>query len=180
MDILSHGLWATAAAKAVGRKIRKPLDLRWAFFWGVFPDLFAFGLPFIWMLWSVLTGQRSFSDFPRPEHGEPPAVVDPIFRLAPVLYNFSHSFVIFALVLAAVLLLNGRKPVWAMIGWPLHILMDIPTHSYRFYPTPFLWPISGLKFDGFSWGVWWFMVLNYSALAMVFILLRYRRPAPKT
>jgi hypothetical protein len=58
-----------------------------------------------------------------------------------------------------------------MLGWALHILIDIPTHSLRFFATPFLWPLSDYRFNGISWGNRWFMLANYTALAIVYILL---------
>jgi hypothetical protein len=64
---------------------------------------------------------------------------------------------------------------WEMGGWLVHILCDIPTHSYRFYPTPIFWPLSSWKFNGFSWGVWWFMLLNYSALFIVFLIIYFKK-----
>lgn len=39
-----------------------------------------------------------------------------------------------------------------MLAWPLHILIDIPTHTAEFFPTPFLWPVSNFHVDGISWG----------------------------
>jgi hypothetical protein len=188
MDILSHGLWAAVATSAAGRKLERRFDLRKAFFWGVFPDLFAFAIPFIWLVVSVVATDMTFADFPRPRGGEPPPLQDhAIYGLSPHLYDYSHSLVVFAAVALIVWAIQRRRGKtsfeavpWILIGWPLHILMDVPTHSYRFYPTPVFWPLSGWKFDGFSWGVWWFMLLNYSSLTAAFLFLRLRRPSPKT
>jgi hypothetical protein len=67
---------------------------------------------------------------------------------------------------------------WALLlgGWPLHIIMDIPTHSREFFPTPFLWPISDVTFNGISWATAWFMIANYSLLAIVFTTLVWKFP----
>ncbi len=195
MDVFSHGLWAGAAAKAANKspaiagKIKRPLKVWQAIFWGVSPDIFAFTLPFVWMFWNIVFGDMEFSDFPRPENIEPAARDTlPIFQLASQLYNISHSLIVFILIfaLAAVLLRvklppslklwrTSRRMPWEMSGWLLHILVDIPTHSYRFYPTPFLWPFSEWKFNGFSWGVPWFIILNYSALILVYLVLRRKK-----
>jgi len=56
----------------------------------------------------------------------------------------------------------------------------ILTHSYRFYPTPFLWPISAWRFHGLSWRTPWFMVLNYSTLLMIYLFFRLRARKLKT
>ena len=188
MDIFSHGLWAGAAAKGLNKKRDLPpacagmaqagpkLDVRWAAFWGVFPDLFAFTPAFITLFWLIATGQMSFSEWPgRHGMGEPATGNSmPALQLAGHLYNFSHSAIVFALMFALAWLLMHR-PVWEMGGWLLHIVMDIPTHSYAFFPTPVLWPLFGWKFNGFSWATPWFLFLDYGLLVLVYWLLREKK-----
>jgi membrane-bound metal-dependent hydrolase YbcI (DUF457 family) len=94
----------------------------------------------------------------------------PAFLRPDRLYLFSHSLVIFALVYGAVWLL-WRRPVLVMLAWPLHILMDIPSHRAGRYGTPFLWPLSSYRFNGASWGQRWFFILNYSALTAAYVAL---------
>ncbi len=178
MDIFSHGLWAGAAYKAANKKLKKPLSVRLAILWGVFPDLISFAAPFVWLAYGLVFGGMSFSDLPRPDETEPaPSDSLPIFRLISLLYNVSHSIIPFAVIFGVVFLVL-RRPVWEMGGWLFHILIDIPTHSYRFYPTPFLWPLSDWKFDGFSWGTPWFIILNYTAIIIIYFLLR-RKKSPE-
>lgn len=175
MDIFAHGLWAGAAYKAINQKSKRPLSVKLAAFWGVFPDLFAFTVGFSWLFWNLAFGGLSFADLPRPGEVEPaPQDALPIFRLTSLLYSISHSAIIFFIVFGIVLLIF-RRPIWEIGGWLVHILLDIPTHSYQFYPTPFLWPLSGWKFDGFSWGTPWFLILNYSAIIVAYLLLRNRK-----
>lgn len=171
MDVFSHGLWSGAVYKVINKKIKKSLSIKWAVFLGVFPDVFAFASMFIWIFWSIIFGHLNFSDIPRPENVEP-AHRDTlfIFKLTNTLYNFSHSLVIFLIIFGLVYLIF-RRPIWEMGAWLLHILIDIPTHSYIFYPTPFLWPFSNIKFDGLSWGTPWFLVLNYSLIACFYSYL---------
>jgi hypothetical protein len=45
-----------------------------------------------------------------------------------------------------------RRPVWVVAAWGLHVLIDIPTHSLKLFPTPFLWPLSSFKINGANWG----------------------------
>jgi len=175
MDVFSHGLWAGAAYKAINKNLtkdnKKPLKAWLAALFGVFPDVFAFAPMFVWIFWNLIFGKLSFSDIPRPESTEPaPQDTLPIFRLASVLYNISHSVFIFFVVFGVIFLIF-RRPVWELGGWFMHVVMDIPTHSYQFYPTPFLWPLSGWKFDGFSWGTPWFIIINYLAIITVYLLL---------
>lgn len=188
MDILAHGLWAAIAAKAANKKLQERSEKRrvsvgWMAWWGVFPDLFAFTIPFSVLILNLVTGEVGFSDFPRPENVEPVHNgVAKAFSIAPYLYNISHSAVIFVVVFYgtwAIRAIHAKERgetflsalPFPMLGWLLHILIDMPTHSYSFYPTPFLWPISDFKINGISWGVRWFMLLNYSSILLAYTLL---------
>lgn len=181
MDIFSHGLWAALAAKAANKKLKKfndkPLNARRFVFWGLFPDLLAFTMPFAWLFIGLISGTFLLSDLPPPETIEP-ARPDTlwVFRLTSLLYNASHSLFVFSAVFGFLFLIL-RRPVWETGGWLLHIIIDIPTHSYKFYPTPFLWPLSDWKFDGFSWAAPWFLAINYLAIVVVFLILRKKTPS---
>ena len=144
MDIAAHALWATVAAKTANRTHPDLVRVAWCAAWAAFPDLFAFTPEVLTRLWY---GHRHHFG----------------------LYELSHSLVVFVPVFALASLLF-RRPLWEMFGWALHVLMDIPTHSAHF-PTPFLWPLSPYEFHGVSWRQWWFTALNYSALAIAFLLL---------
>jgi hypothetical protein len=190
MDTLAHGLWATAAAKVNNRFALRKFRTGWFVFWGVMPDLFSFTPAVAWLVWQVVIEGVPFSEVPRPEL-LPPEVRQtfPVFRLINVLYHLSHSLIIFTgIFLLAWAIRRYRlkslygapmsgspqsagRPCWEMTGWLLHILIDIPTHTRRLYPTPFLWPLSDFTIDGISWGRPWFLALNYSSLLIVFLLL---------
>jgi len=175
MDTLSHGLWAAAAYKGINLKAKKKLNIWWAAFWGVFPDFFSFVPLFFWIFWSRLIEGNNVMQ--GPEFAEP-AVHDSLFimKLTNALYNLSHSLFVFFIIIIAIIAIRKfiqKKSYiipWVMGGWLIHILIDIPTHSYKFYPTPFLWPISGYKFDGYAWGNATFMVVNYSLLFLVYFI----------
>ncbi|MBX4215571.1 hypothetical protein KW797_01335 [Candidatus Parcubacteria bacterium] len=137
MDIISHGLWGSIA---FGRKNRRSFWL--AFVCGILPDFLAFAPYTIGMLLGMVPRPMAFGEPPNPE-----AFPSYIYQV----YNMSHSLVIFALVFLALWLLF-RRPIWEFSAWGLHILVDIPTHSTRFFPTPFLWPVSDLHVNGHSWG----------------------------
>ena len=184
MDIFSHGLWGAAAAKLTNKKTQLKINPWKAAWWGVFPDLFAFTPLFIWFFVKRILNEPIAMPHPKDAtliDGNAPFVYD----LAHYLYQYSHSIIIFTLVIAVIIFLKylWRKErswaalvPWSMAPWLLHILCDIPTHSYKFYPTPFLWPISEFKFDGFSWGQWWFIVANYTALAIVYLVVWKMKP----
>ncbi len=166
MDVLAHMLWANYGAR-VGNKTlekkKKPLiRLAWATFWGVFPDLFAFGVPLALAIPGIIGGDYTF--------GRHQA-----FGLPATLYQYSHSIVIWATVFIIVWVIL-RRPMFALLGWALHILIDIFSHSGTFYPTPFLFPISDYKFlYGIPWSNTWYMIINYSLLLVVTLYFFTRR-----
>jgi hypothetical protein len=87
------------------------------------------------------------------------------------LYGITHSIFIFSFVFLIMLLLTNHFPFY-LLGWMLHILIDIPLHSREFLPTPFLWPLSDWKFPGISWGNKYFMMVNYTAIIILLFLVR--------
>lgn len=138
-------------------------------FWGVFPDVFAFAPLFAWMAFSAITGNFNSADF-KPTEMEPTQVDTlPIFKLTHLLYNLTHSLFAFA-IFFLVMFLIFRRARWSTLGWLFHIIIDIPTHSYQFFPTPFLWPFSDWKFNGIAWAEPWFLISNYAILAIVWII----------
>lgn len=163
MDVFAHGLWVNLGAKYYNLKFNNKINRFWIVFWGVFPDIFSFGPLF---LWSFINKYNL-----RLQNLEPFGI-DFLFinNLTQILYNISHSLV-FLLFVVILIFIWRRKFYFEIFGWMIHILIDIPTHSYRFYPTPFLWPISGFKINGFSWAERWFMILNYSLLLILYTFL---------
>jgi hypothetical protein len=175
MDILAHGLWATIAAKAVNKKLQAShsaavpqLNVWASAFWGIFPDLFAFTPIFIWLVFQRVSGNNIPAFNPSNSEAFDNTTMG---QLTHTLYHISHSLITFFVVTGIVFLITRRVP-WEMAGWLLHILIDIPTHSQAFFPTPILWPVSGITFNGFSWAATWFMVLNYSAIIITFFFVR--------
>lgn len=153
MDIVSHGLWGSLA---FGRRNRRSFWL--AFLFGIAPDLLSFG-PFFA---TVFLGFRPW----------PHVSVEPATPLMPAyvnhLYNITHSLVVFAL-LFGLLTLIFRRPIWEFSAWGFHILFDIPTHSYRFFPTPFLWPVSTFQVSGWSWASPWIFFPNGILLVLLYV-----------
>ncbi len=178
MDILSHGLWASGALKGAQEKTKKKFNFKAAFFFGIFPDLFAFTLPFIYLLLNLVSSSLSISEITH-SHSTEGTTRDSLFlnELTGTLYNISHSLVIFLIVFFAVRFIF-KKFHYELLGWGLHILMDIPTHTLEFYPTPFLWPLSDYRFDGISWGTPQFLIVNYTILIILYLYL-YRRENKK-
>lgn len=153
MDILSHGLWG---AIAFGRRNRASFWL--AFVIGLAPDLLSFGI--LWL--AAALGLAEKPDF---SHGTPPESTIPEYVHS--LYNVTHSFIVFLLVFLLVWALL-KRPLWELSAWGLHVLVDVPTHSYAFFPTPVLWPLLSWKFDGWQWMTPAILVPNYVLLALCF------------
>lgn len=150
MDTLAHGLWSFAVFH------NKKYALLATFF-GVLPDILSFGILFII---NLING-----NFHR---GPPPLNTIPKWLFAA--YNLTHSLVVFIAVFLIVFLIT-KSWFWPLLAWAIHIIIDVPTHSTKFFPTPFLWPISDYVFNGISWATPWFMLLNYGSLLIVFILI---------
>lgn len=146
MDYLAHGLWSYI----VFHKTKRPWK---AIFFGVLPDTLSWLFYFFYV---VFTGTL----FSRPDPTHLPWWVD-------ALYKATHNLILFGVILFILLLLfkSWRKIPAFVYAYPLHIFIDIPTHSRTFLPTPFLWPLSDWKFPGISWGTPWFMVVNYVFIA---------------
>ena len=182
MDIFSHAFWTAVAAKTANSKIKyfrgkKPISAVWAAIWGIAPDVFAFAPIFISAAFVFLlgTGDMSVFQIPHPSDMEPTSQNGLFtFKLTRILYDISHSAVVFA-VIFALAFIAFRRGRWEMLGWLFHIIIDIPTHSYKFYPTPALWPLAGWKFDGIPWGTPWFMAVNISAIILVSLFYFIRR-----
>ena len=160
MDIFAHALWTNILARAAKRRAdnREKLVLKigWATFWGVFPDLFAFTISFGVGIYGWIVGSGFM-------YGRSTIATG----LAPTLYQYSHSLVIW-LVVFCIISIIYKRPRWELFGWALHILIDIPSHAGGFYLTPFLFPISDYKFtQGISWAHPVFMITNYSLLLIV-------------
>jgi hypothetical protein len=154
MDIFAHFLWTFAIYWQHPKRW-------WAGLIGMLPDLLSFG---IFTVVSVLS--RGFPS------GPPVASTIPDYVY--VMYSITHSLVIFAIG-ATLLWYFARNWFWVSFGWALHIIIDLPTHTSAFFPTPLLWPISDMTLSGISWATQWFMIANYSSLAILYTWLITRK-----
>jgi len=191
MDILAHGLWTNAVFDAAARRKseeRSKRDTWLSIFFGVAPDLFSFGIYFIINLFTSGTLWPYAQARLHSEWGKEVAIVskkvsarwmdgalsapDPslIPNYVHTLYDITHSLVIFAAIFLFIWLVR-RRAYWLFAGWGFHILIDIFSHSDKFFPTPILFPFSNFHFDGISWAEPVFMLINYSLLIVVYLWL---------
>jgi hypothetical protein len=176
MDILAHTLWNTVGAKQLNKSLaekRKPkISILGSAFWSIFPDLFAFSIPFFLSVYSIVFGGKSLGSL---THHTTIQAGGATFDLASYLYQYSHSLIIFLFVFLVVWLIF-KRPRLAMLGWALHILIDIPSHSLQFFPTPFLFPFSNYRFPyGLHWSSPTFMIVNYSLLLIIYAYYLFRK-----
>ena len=164
MDIVAHALWTTAAARTARRKWHAQIHIGWALFWGIFPDVFSFAIPAVVRIWWYATGVTSSL--------RPDAHSAQRFQFVWQLYHCSHSLLVFAAVFGLVWGVAGR-PVLELLGWGLHILIDIATHQ-GIFAIHFLWPISTYAFNGTRWENPWFLAVNYGLLTALFVWIWVR------
>ena len=132
MDTLAHGLWAYAVFN------KKKYAWLGAFF-GVLPDLLSFGILFVI---GIATGTL--------HRGKPALESLPSWIFSA--YNMTHSLIVFAVVFLIVFLIT-KKWFWPMLGWWIHILIDIPTHSTSSFFPRLSYSFGKYRFDGISWGL---------------------------
>ncbi len=155
MDIISHGLWDSLAFV---RSTRKSFWL--AFFFGISPDLFSFGV----YMTAAFFGLTAHPDWSSGQHPDPSQIPAYVYGL----YNFTHSLIVFTLAFGLVWLAR-KKPPYELSAWGLHIVVDIPTHSYIFFPTPFLWPLSDFSINGIPWGDPIIFIPNVTILVALYL-----------
>jgi len=176
MDILAHGLWAGAVAKIANRKLKKPINVWWIVWWGIFPDFTPFFIPFFVGGWALISGKLPVTSilYRVGLHESWYKSNGLVFNLTHDIYAITHSLIVFAAVFLIVYLFL-KRPVWELSGWFLHILIDIPTHTTQFFPTPAFWPVSNWTFNGIGWAQFWFLIPNYLAIIIVYIILALKK-----
>jgi len=179
MDVVSHWLWGTLVTrKRVHWKVSGPMS--------VLPDLVAF-VPSA--IYSFATGMERTGVDETTTTAEFPSI-------AWNMYQLSHSIVISGVLMLVTMAFLIRHPhhrltsfitspssrpftlaflIW--LPWFVHILVDIPTHTLRFFPTPVLYPLSDAMFDGVRWShpVIWFSNLALLTGLWGFVLYRERK-----
>ena len=160
MDIISHGLWGGVT---LGKKKRR--NFIYAFCLSILPDILGEGIMFSLIFLGV-------SNMPSIEQGHPNITEFPVY--VQNFYNATHSLIIFLTVFALFWIIT-RKPFWLLLAWGLHIIIDIPTHSFKLFPTPFLWPISDFKINGIPWDNSIILIPNILLLVIFYIFWFYKK-----
>jgi len=155
MDILSHALWTNLIFKELPSTQRGLAVL-----FGVLPDIISF---------SFIT----FKHFIRKtmHYSNPPlsSMSKTVFKL----YDLTHSLIIWLGVFLVLRIVGMSWLALAFMGWGLHILLDIFTHTEKYFPTPILWPFSRFHFSGINWSNKWFMLFNYAVLIFLYLVFYF-------
>ena len=153
MDTFSHALY--------GKGLFGYRKYRWtSFLFGALPDLSSFGVYFLVLF---------FSNFQKLQYGRPSIEEIPIWVIE--LYNISHSLIT-AFVFISIVYFVKKDLSWPMLAWPVHIIVDLFTHSIEFFPTPIFWPLSNYRFDGIPWSNIYVLITN---IILIFLIFFYRR-----
>ena len=178
MDIFAHSLWAGAGMSLLRR--RRPIATRTlalTMALAALPDVFHLLPIFGWWLvgdGSVAVVQAYAIAVPGQEPPLPPLVG----LWSHHLHCIAHSAVVAGAV--TLLLWAVLRSLWLpLLGWWLHILIDVPTHSADYYAVPVLYPFTERGFDGLAWNTPWFMALNYAALSATGLWLLWRRKSDR-
>jgi hypothetical protein len=147
VDTFAHALWSWIIFR---NYLFTNKEVWLAVFFGVAPDLFSWT---IYLFYNLITNGFKI--------GKPAleAIPNWIFTL----YGITHSLFVFAFVALACFIALKHVPIY-LWAWLIHILIDIPTHSRDFLPTPFLWPLSSWHFPGISWGTPVIMIINWAGI----------------
>jgi hypothetical protein len=148
VDVFSHLFWTMLAFHG-----ERPFWL-WALL-GTLPDILT------WGPWTVpLIARRRWNEFD----------LNRVPGWVMGLYGATHNLFTPLALWGAAFAATGQV-VTAPLAWLLHVLMDAPTHSRHFLPTPILWPVSDWRFPGVRWGQRWFMAGNIAAMAALMLYL---------
>ena len=148
MDTISHVLYSKGL---FGYK-----KYRWvSLLFGAIPDLFSFGIYFIFLV--------NFGAF---DFGRPSVEEIPLWVYS--LYDISHSMITASVFIGIAYIIN-KDFAWPMLGWPTHIIIDFFTHSIEFFPTPIFWPISDFRFDGIPWSNFYVLITNFVLIFLIFV-----------
>ena len=168
MDIISHTLWGWIYSKFANNNIKKKWNTKWTILCSILPDLISFIPLTIWIITSLFLGTLTFQKMSGIHPFDDQTIINSITN---ILYSITHSLLIF-LAVFFICWIIFKRPIFELTGWLVHILIDIPSHSIKFFATPLLWPLSNITYDGIAWANPIFLILNFSSIIICFILLR--------
>ena len=164
MDFIAHLLWSWV--------IFAGPQVYWAIFFGVLPDFLPFGshlVVYIVRRCKGMAQRRFYGNFPTMQSYFNLPENQWVYRV----YNYTHSLVVWFCVfcIGSLIGIFLKFFPWALFAWLVHICMDIPTHTARFFAPRFLTPINTkIHVNGISWAHPIIMIVNYSCLILVLLI----------
>jgi hypothetical protein len=140
MDIVAHALWAVTILPG-------PPTIEKAIF-AILPDIAVFLPDIVITAWQgnkrdFRTRKEMMIWYSKPENS---------WKIT--LYKCTHSLPVWFIIIGIACLffrdVTGTIP-WFLFASPLHILMDIPTHTKDSFPVEFLTPFSKIRVNGWHW-----------------------------
>jgi hypothetical protein len=163
MDIYSHFLWTNLTGRATKRTHKVCL---WMAVFGFLPDIVAFGYNFS----TQIAGHINLAAIGGSYHLNLASVPPITFTLS----NYSHSFIIFAAVFAVVSIVLNKLYI-PLLGWGMHILIDIPTHTIGHFAPPYLFPFHTPLINGIGWSNPYFMLFDFTILFYIYHELHLKK-----
>jgi hypothetical protein len=165
MDVFAH---SAISYLGFGRK-RGKKNIILAMIFGILPDLLSWT---IYLFYVMIFGGFRLMRYSGTRH-----MVN-IPDWTNLLYSISHSMIIYLAIILAIWIIFRNIPLY-LYAWGGHILVDIPTHSREFLPTPFLWPISDWHFPGISWATPWFFASIWVGIIFWYAIIKIREKRKK-
>lgn len=176
MDILAHGLWAGIGIEALSRRRAITARSKIAIVaLAVLPDI----VHMVPTVVAAILGSMPWSTvwtYATAAPGTEPVMPAFVALLSHQLHCIMHSAVVLGAVTLVASLLAPAASL-ALLGWWLHIVIDVFTHSTDYYVVPILYPFTYWGFNGIAWNRPWFMVLNYASMVVTLMFLTMSRRA---
>ena len=178
MDSPSHALWTYALEKSFWPEFVKtnPGFLFVSLFFSILPDLIV-DAPFVlYLLFNKhkyhLKTFKEIINFGYTIIQQKPLEYETLFPWSAKTAFYSHSFLTYFLIAIILKLAYPETFLPFVVGYGIHLLIDIPLHNDYFSSKPF-YPLSKIKIPG--WLTWYhtknFQKYNYALLALVYIIL---------
>lgn len=164
MDVLAHGLWTNVMYKAIPSTRNSGKIILWGILFGMLPDIVSFTPVILVRLYNIIFANA------------PATFLTNVFHTykfsdyAIISYSYTHSILIWLLVVLLIWAMIKKFP-WILLGWGLHVAIDIFSHTTDFFAVPFLFPISDFQISAISWAHPGFMIVNYFLLLFVYLIL---------
>ena len=160
MDFFAHIFWSII----VYGKILGFEQLIQTTFFSILPDLL-WGVPlFSYVIYQKLRGRKIAFTHERKEY------LNKFGRI----YNYSHSAVTMLVVFAALSLFTFSFYYYAILGWLLHIIIDMLVHRESYFEQKPLYPLSNFRVRGYFLHLnKKFVIINWTIIIILMTILYF-------